>query len=72
MRIIVENMKIADFEAWSGGVDTKKTIIENGLCDEFDSLIEDCYPNGLTDTQLNDILWFGSDWVFESLGVVIA
>jgi len=63
------DLSIRDFEAWSGAVDTKKRIIDEGLCDEFDSLIEELYPDGLTDTQLNDILWFEEDWIFESLGI---
>jgi len=63
------DLSIRDFKAWSGAVDTKKRIIDEGLCDEFDSLIEELYPDGLTDTQLNDILWFEEDWIFESLGI---
>ena len=32
-------------------------------------LIDECYPEGLTDTQLNDLLWFDSDWILQNLGV---
>ena len=62
-------ISVLNFDAWSGAVDTKKRIIDECLCDEFDSLIEELYPDGLTDTQLNDILWFEEDWIFESLGI---
>ena len=71
MKTINENTRIADFNAWSGAVDTKQTILENDKAEEFEGLIEDCYPDGLTETQLNDILWFDSDWVYETLGIVI-
>ena len=37
--------------------------------DEFENLIEELYPNGIEETQLNDILWFESDWILESLGL---
>lgn len=63
------DISVLNFNAWSGAVDTQKRIIDEGLCDEFDSLIEELYPDGLTDTQLNDILWFEEDWIFESLGI---
>lgn len=69
MKTINENLTLADFDAWSGAKDTKDTILENGKGEEFDSLIEDLYPDGLTDTQLNDILWFESDWIFKQLGI---
>ncbi len=69
MKVINENCSILNFEAWSEGEDTKSRIIEEGLINEFDSLIEELYPDGLTDTHLNDILRFESEWVFDSLGI---
>ena len=32
-------------------------------------MIEELYPDGLTDTQLNDILWFEEEWIYETLGI---
>jgi hypothetical protein len=61
--------KLVDFQAWSGAVDTKNTIIDHNKAEEFDDLIEEVYPDGLSETQLNDILWFGDEWVFEALGI---
>lgn len=69
MKTYNENTRLIDFETWSGAKDTKKTIIENDKEEEFDSLIDELYPDGLTDTQLNDILWFEEDWIFEMLGI---
>ena len=67
MKIIKENVSISDwdFNAWSGAKDTLKSIFEAGTQDEFDSLIEEIYPDGLTETELNDILWFEVDWLKE-------
>ena len=59
------------FDAWSGAIDTKKRIIQEGKSEEFDSLIEELYPDGLSETHLNDILWFEQDWIYESLGIEI-
>ena len=71
MKVINENLSIADFEAWSGAKDTVQTIIDNNKENDFDSLIEELYPDGLTDTQLNDLLWHDSDWCLEQLGIEI-
>jgi len=55
---IISEIGLSEFNAWSGAVDTKKTIEDNNKESEFESYIEDMYTDGLTDTQLNDILWF--------------
>ena len=60
---------LRNFEAWSGAVDTKNLILDAGLEGEFEILIDELYPDGLTDTELNDILWFDSDWILENLGI---
>lgn len=66
---VYQEMSIRDFEPWSGAVDTYDKIVANGKEDEFDSLIEEFYPDGVDETQLNDILWFDDEWVLESLGI---
>ena len=69
MRIVSE-IGLEEFNAWSGAVTTKERIIEEGKEREFEDLIEECYPEGLTDTELNDLLWFEDEWIFDSLGIV--
>lgn len=69
MIIVNENMSLWEFEAWSGAVETQRKILDENKCDEFDALIEECYPEGLTDCQLNDLLWFESDWIYANLGI---
>lgn len=68
MRIISES-SLYEFKAWSEAVDTKNIIIEAGKEDEFEDLIDELYPEGISDTQLNDILWFESEWLFDTLGI---
>lgn len=62
-------MDVKDFKAWSGGRDTLDTIIEHGKTDELNELIDELYQDGITDVALNDLLWFESDWLFETLGI---
>ena len=69
MKTFNDNLQLSDFDAWSGAKDTKETILHNNKGDEFDRLIEELYPDGLSETSLNDLLWFESDWIFEQLGI---
>lgn len=71
MKIIIDNSRLCDFDAWSGAVETKKIILEHDKEGEFEAYIDEYYPDGLTDTQLNDLLWFESDFLFEFLGIEI-
>ena len=70
MKVITET-NLRGFNAWSGAVDTKNLIISLRLEEEFEMLIDELYEEGLTDTQLNDLLWFESDWILENLGVEV-
>lgn len=67
--IIKREMSLRDFDAWSGACSTLKAIINADKVEEFDYLIEEIFPDGLSETELNDLLWFDSDWVFEALGM---
>ena len=69
MKTFNENTNLVNFDAWSGAVETKKAIIDAGKSNDFDDLIEELYPDELSETQLNDILWFEEDWIFEMLGI---
>jgi len=66
---VTREINLRDFDAWSGAVETKERIISEGKVKEFESLVEDIFENGLTDTELNDLLWFDEEWLFESLGI---
>lgn len=69
MKTFNENTTLANFNAWSGAKETKQAILDANKGDEFDSLMEELYPDGLSETQLNDILWFEDEWIFENLGI---
>ena len=71
MKTYNDNQTLDSFNPWAGAIKTKEIIVMNSKSEEFDLLIEELYPEGLSETLLNDILWFESDWVFESLGIKI-
>lgn len=68
MKIICET-SLENFNAWSGAKDTLNRIIEEGKCNELEAILESEYPDGMTDTELNDLLWFESDLVYEWVGI---
>ena len=66
---ITSEMSLRNFKAWAGGKVTLNKLIELDKCDDLEFILEDLYPNGLTNTQLNDILWFEDEWIYETLGI---
>ena len=68
MKIYTE-ISLSNFEPWSGAVDTFNKIYNEGKCDELETILEELYPDGMTETQLNDLLWFEPETVFEWLGI---
>lgn len=54
-----------DFDFWGGAISRWKEIQELGLEDDVMEMIEDLYPNGLTNTELNDLIWFEFDDFIE-------
>ena len=66
MKIIVET-SLENFEAWSGGKDTMNDLSHSD-CERLDQHIEELYPDGITETQLNDFLWLERDTIADLLG----
>ncbi len=66
MKVTIE---FSDFTPWSGAVDTWNKINDAGLLDQFETELETMYENGVSNAQLNDLLWFDSDWCLELVGL---
>ena len=67
VKIYVETT--ANFAPWGGAQDTYKTISEYNKLSELDDLLDELYPDGLSEGTLNDLLWFEDDFIFEHLGI---
>lgn len=70
MKYVVEK-SLCNFPAWSGAVDILVTIIDNGDDERVEEVLESIYADRdepLTETEINDILWFDCDWIAELLG----
>ena len=66
---VYEDINLKDFESWSGATETKNIIIQAGKEQEFEELIEELFPNGVSATELNDLLWFEDEWIYNCLGI---
>ena len=66
---LYRELDLAMFEPWSGAVDTYNTIYYAGKLGDLEFLLEELYPEGIEETQFNDLLWFESEWLLESLGI---
>lgn len=71
MKYIMEIESLAQFEAWQGGLETLHSVLERGGIDELTNLCEDVFSGSTpTETEINDWLWFESDFIYKSLGYV--
>ena len=66
---ITYELDLNSFEAWSGAKDTLDRIQREGKCAELENILEELHPDGMTETELNDLLWFDSESVYEWLGI---
>ena len=66
---VFKEISLCDFEGWSGADKTIRIIVENDKVEEFEQLIEELFPEGIDETNLNDLLRFEDEWVFEMLGI---
>ena len=69
MTIKTEIWDLKDFIPWGGAIPWYEEVIKAGKSKEFISILEDVYPEGMTETELNDLLWFEPEVVFEWLGM---
>lgn len=66
---ITYELNLNSFEAWSGAIDTLDRIKREGKCEELEATLEELYPDGMTETELNDLLWFEPDEVYSWIGL---
>lgn len=66
---IIRNLSITQFNAWGGGEVLQQRIIDNGKEDEFEDIIEELYPDGISDSTLNEELRDNDKWWISKLGL---
>lgn len=66
MRIYTEQ-SLKNFDFWSGAKDTVKYLTVEEL-DTIEEMLEELYPEGMDETEINDFFWFDDDTIAEWLG----
>ena len=66
MRVYTEQ-NLRDFDFWSGAVDTVQYLTDDEM-DTIEAMLEDMYPDGMDETDINDFFWFDEDTIAKWLG----
>ena len=64
---IYRDVSLKEFDFWAGAKDRVKYFTEEEL-DIIESILEDLEPDGMSETDLNDLFWFEEDLLAEWLG----
>ena len=64
---IYKEERLRNFEFWSAARDRVKYLTDEEL-DTIESILEECNPEGMTETEINDFFWFEEDTIAEWLG----
>ncbi len=63
---VIEDINLRDFNAWQGGKDTLNDLTDEQL-EKVQEYIEEVYPDGISDEELNDTLWFDRDFIAHDI-----
>lgn len=66
---IYSDKSLSDFQPWCGAVRTYDRISNAGLLDCLEQILEEEYPDGIDETELNDLFWFDADVVLHYCGL---
>jgi hypothetical protein len=64
---IYSETSLENFEFWAGAVETARTLTREQLA-TIETILEDSFPEGMSETQLNDFFWLENDTIAEWLG----
>jgi hypothetical protein len=66
---ITKNIDLYDFQAWAGAVDTLDKIKEEDKVRDLHYLLEELYPEGVSETHVNDLLWHDWEFIYKCLNI---
>lgn len=59
---------LRNFEFWGGAKESANELTESQF-NEVENILKDMYPEGMDETQINDLFWFEFDTIKEWLGI---
>lgn len=69
MRIYCDE-SLSNFRFWSGAV-CRAEQLTNEQFDAIQRELEMLYPDGMSDTELNDLFWFYFEWIVGLIGLAL-
>lgn len=67
--MLYKEISIHDFEPWSGAVNTYERLERNNKLNDLEWLLPELFNGDIEETELNDLLWFEPDTVYEMVGL---
>ena len=65
---VYSEINLRDFKFWSRAKDNAETLTSEQL-DMVDSILEELYPYGMNETEINNFFGFGFDTIRKWLGI---
>lgn len=65
---IYREESLSNFEFWSGAKDFAEKLTDPE-CDCIEDILTDLYPDGMDETQINDLFWFEPETICDWLGL---
>lgn len=59
---IYREISLSSFEFWSGAATNAALLTETEL-DKIANLLQEDYPDGISETELNDLFWFDFGYI---------
>lgn len=66
--IIKDEISLREFDAWAKGRENLDKLTDEEK-DRLEAIMSDMYPDGMSATELNDLLWFDFETVCDWLGL---
>ena len=63
---IYKEESLSNFEFWSGAKEFASKLTESEF-DTIEATLEDMYPDGMDETQINDLFWFEYEWICSDI-----
>lgn len=67
--MLYKEMSIHDFKPWSGAVNTYERLERNNKLNDLEWLLPELFDGDVEETELNDLLWFEPNTVYELVGL---
>ena len=63
---VTSDLNLKSFDFWSGAKDHSFTYSE---LSELENALEDLFPEGASETDINDMFWFEEEMLCECIGL---